>query len=305
MNYNKPPLSISDQIALLESRGLKIPNRPRTKHYLQHISYYRLRAYTHSFQDNSSVNHPFIVEMTFDEIIELYIFDRELRLLLMDAIERIEIAIRTQIIYEFSMRYDSHWFMDERKFINRHQFKRDFESLEREVNRSTETFIRHYKDKYATPPMPPAWMSLEVTSFGLLSKFYENLKSDVAKKNVAKHFGLGKPIVLESWLHSISFIRNIVAHHGRLWNRVVTKRPMNPRVTHNTWLEDVTVPENKLYFSLCCIQYLLKTVNPTNSFNKRLAELLSKNSKIVNIHDMGFPVNWENEPLWITQNEIQ
>jgi abortive infection bacteriophage resistance protein len=302
MNYNKPPLSIADQITLLENRGLKIPDKQRAEHYLQHISYYRLRAYTHPFQDNSDINHPFIVPMTFDKIIDLYIFDRDLRLLLMDAIERIEVAIRTQVIYEFSMLYGSHWFMDEGRFTNRHQFNNDFGSLEREVKRSTETFIRHYQLKYATPTMPPAWMALEITSFGLLSKFYENLKNDVAKKNVAKHFGLGKPIVLESWLHSLSFIRNIVAHHGRLWNRVITKQPMNPRVTHHTWLEDATVPENKLYFSLCCIQYLLKIVNPTSSFNKRLDDLLTKYSKIVNLHDMGFPVNWENEPLWTTKN---
>lgn len=301
MNYNKPSLSIPEQLTLLKRRGLEIDNRQIAEHYLQHISFYRLKAYTYPFQDSKT--HQFIVPITFSEIIELYIFDRELRLLLMDAIERIEIAVRTQIISEFCMNHGLRWYTQESMFSKKDLFRKDYQSLKSDLKRSTETFIKRYQLKYTISSMPPAWMAFEVVSLSLLSKYYKNLKSNKAKKNVATHFGLGKPVVLESWLHSIYSIRNVVAHHGRLWNRVIGNQPMNPKVTHNTWLNNTDVPKNKLYFSLCCIQYLLKTVNPTNSFSKRLEDLLLKYFKIVNIHDgMGFPINWENEPLWSTEN---
>ena len=103
MKYTKPPLSITDQIAKLKKRGLNFNDERKAAHYLSNISYYRLRAYTYPFQDNSDPNHQFIKEICFEEIIELYVFDRRLRLLVFNAIEKIEIALRTKIVYEFSM----------------------------------------------------------------------------------------------------------------------------------------------------------------------------------------------------------
>lgn len=303
MQYTKPALDIENQIKLLEDRGLIVPNRDKLRNYLNHISFYRLRAYTHSFQDNNDINHPFIDGTTFDDVLNLYIFDRELRLLLMDAIERVEIGIRTQIIYHFSITYGSQWYEDVGMFHNSEIFSKDFVRLEEEVNRSSEIFIKHYKRTYNDPEMPPAWMAMEVTSFGLLSKFYDNLKNCDEKKAVARHFGLGHPKVLISWLHTISLIRNIVAHHGRLWNRTIRKTPRILRKPPNTWLVNThAVQPNKLYLSLSCIQYLLKTVNPTPSFSQRLQDLLDA-YPIANTQDMGFPVNWKDEPLWSTDNE--
>lgn len=107
MKYNKAPISLRDQVLSLKARGLIIKDEKRAESYLSNISYYRLRAYTYPFQDNNDPNHPFTVPVTIEEIIQLYVFDRKLRLLILDALEKIEIALRTQIIYQWAMNHKS------------------------------------------------------------------------------------------------------------------------------------------------------------------------------------------------------
>ncbi|MFN8304424.1 MAG: Abi family protein [Saprospiraceae bacterium] len=193
MRYRKPPLPVSDQITLLENRGLLIPDHAKAAHYLSNISYYRLRAYTYPFQNNQDPNHPFRPGTTFDQILDVYLFDRALRILVFDAIERIEIALRTQIIHQFALIHGSHWHENPALYNRVDLFIKDMGNLNNEMQRSSEVFIKHYFRKYTSPPNPPAWMSLEVTSMGLLSKIYENLKINAEKKAVAAHFGLGHP----------------------------------------------------------------------------------------------------------------
>lgn len=216
MKYNKPPVSVADQIAKLKHRGLHIADDALATRYLYNISYYRLRAYTYPYQDNATANHPFVGNISFPDIIELYTFDRKLRLLIFDAVEKIEVALRTQIIYHWSMAYGSHWHLDQNLYKDHSKFIRHLASLQKEINRSNETFIDHYKNKYTNPSEPPCWMSLEVTSIGLLSLIFQNLKSCPQKKAVTHHFGLLGNNVLENWMHNFCNIRNICAHHGRL-----------------------------------------------------------------------------------------
>lgn len=149
---------------------------------MSNISFYRLRAYTYPFQDNENSAHLFKVEMSFEEVISLYDFDRRLRLLILDAIEKIEIAMRTQIIYQWALSYGSHWQLNPSLFRNSVRFAQHISSLQKEIDRSNETFIEHYKTNYSEPPEPPCWVSLEVSSFGLLSLMSFNLKRGREKK---------------------------------------------------------------------------------------------------------------------------
>ena len=105
MKYTKIPVSISEQIERLKNRGLVFLNEAKAANYLSNISYYRLRAYTYPFQDNHSPDHPFVQKLNFEDIIQLYVFDRRLRLLIFNTIEKIEIALRTQIVYHYSLEY--------------------------------------------------------------------------------------------------------------------------------------------------------------------------------------------------------
>ncbi len=209
MHYNKLPLSILDQFNLLSKRGLVFEDENLAIAKLKNVSYYRLRAYTFSFQDNSIENHPFLPNISFEKILQLYYFDQKLRLLIFDAIEKIEVSIRTQVIYNFAIQYGSHWPFESLLFRDSKRFKIHNDSLIKEIERSNETFIKHYLVKYDSPKYPPSWMSLEVSSMGLLSKIFQNLKKCPAKIEIVKHFGLNDISILENWLHCFSTLRNI------------------------------------------------------------------------------------------------
>lgn len=296
MNYNKKAVSIPDQVAKLKSRGLSIPDEPKAASNLSNISYYRLRAYTYPFQDNNDPNHPFTSPVSFDDIISLYVFDRQFRLFVLDAIEKIEISMRTQVIYHWAMNHGAHWHLARNLFRNPVQFAKDFNRMQQEVDRSTETFIDHYKTKYTNPPDPP-WMSLEVSSFGLLSLLFRNLKLGAEKKAVTKHYGLNDVSILENWMHSFSNIRNICAHHGRLWNRRLTahiKLPTNPV---NPFIQNKHILPYKIYAALCCMKYVLDIISPGNTFKERLKELMNK-CPLAQEREMGFPADWRQEKFW-------
>jgi abortive infection bacteriophage resistance protein len=297
MKYSKPPLSIADQIAKLKQRGLTFNDEQKAAHYLSNISYYRLRAYTYPFQDNSDPNHPFIKEISFEDIIGLYVFDRRLRLLVLNAIEKIEISLRTKIIYEYALAHGSHWFADEKLFHSRRFFQANNLTLNKEINRSTETFIEHYKQTYITPELPPSWMSLEVISMGLLGKLFSNLKRDAVKTKVANEFGLKKSEYLTSWVHAFVNLRNICAHHSRLWNRRFTIVPKLPYNTASTFIQNTNIYDNKLYAQLCCMNYITRIISPESSFVSDLKDLLGTCS-LVDCKEMGFPDAWKDEPIW-------
>ena len=297
MNYSKPPLSFANQIEKLKQRGLKFNDEQKAAHYLSNISYYRLRAYTYPFQDNSDPNHQFIKKISFEDIIELHVFDRRLRLLVFNAIEKIEIALRTKIIYEFSLLNGSHWHEDANMYRNHYYFNKNINSLYEEVDRSSETFIEHYKQTYSTPTYPPAWMSLEVITMGLLSKLYGNLKKGNEKKKVANEFGLPNPFILESWMHAFAGLRNICAHHSRLWNRRFAIVPKLPYNTTNTFIKNTNIYDNKLYAQLCCMNYITRIISPNSSFVTDLKDLLQA-CNMVDCKDMGFPNDWKDEPIW-------
>ena len=296
MKYNKQPVAIQYQIEMLKSRGLTFHNEVKAAHYLSNISYYRLRAYTYPFQDNTQEEHPFVVPISFEDIIALYVFDRHLRLLVFDGIEKIEIALRTQIIYNFALTHGSFWHLKPELYRDAMRFANQLDSLQKEIDRSNETFIDHYKTKYTQPSEPPCWMSLEVSSMGLLSKIFQNLKKGNEKKAVANHFGLTDPMILENWMHSFCNLRNICAHHGRIWNRRLVKIKI-PYNTIHPFIDNNTIYPNKLYATLCCIEYILQIISPQSTFKQRLKELM-QNCPMKQEKEMGFPVNWHEDSLW-------
>jgi abortive infection bacteriophage resistance protein len=297
MKYNKPPVSIPNQIAKLKQRGLQIADENLASRYLANISYYRLRAYTYPYQDNSIENHPFVGKVSLQDIIELYTFDRKLRLLVFDAVEKIEIALRTQIIYQWSLANGSHWHLDQSLYKDRTKFIRHLNSLQKEIRRSNETFIEHYKKKYSNPSEPPCWMSLEVTSIGLLSLLFQNLKSCPEKKAVTHHFGLLGINVLENWMHNFCNIRNICAHHGRLWNRRIPIPIAIPNKTKADFIQNKEVYPYKLYASLAAMVYVISIIAPESTFKKSLIVLL-KTCPTGQLKEMGFPKKWEDEKFW-------
>ena len=296
MKYNKLPINISDQINKLKERGLAFKDEEKAAPYLSNISYYRLRAYTYPFQENDNPVHPFNRKVSFEDIIQLYVFDRQLRLLIFNAIEKIEIAFRTQIIYEYALMYGSHWHTVPGLYSNSVLFANDIATLQKEIDRSKETFINHYKTTYTQPKEPPCWMSLEVSSIGLLSKLFSNLKNDSCKNNIALHFGLKDVDILENWMRCFSLLRNICAHHGRVWNRRMTKITIAKKPL-NTYIVNKAILPYKVYAYIVQIQYLLNNISPQHSFKKGLFNLMA-NCPLAQEKEMGFPADWQKDILW-------
>ncbi|MBB3931212.1 abortive infection bacteriophage resistance protein [Kaistia hirudinis] len=298
MKFAKPSLPIADQIALLKRRGMTIPDRARAEHYLQHVSYYRLRAYWLPFEQLAPVNgdHMFRNGTSIDDAVALYVFDRQLRLLVMDAIERIEVSLRGAWAYHLAVKYGSHGYLDPNLYDRADRFANALTGLLDEIERSTDTFIVHYKSKYDDPEQPPIWMTAEVMSLGQLSKWYSNLKRRPDRQAIAKIYGLDEK-VLTSVAHHLTYVRNICAHHGRLWNKQFTVTMTIPNSPGSLKLAMNTAATRKLYNTLAVLGYLIGIVAPGTEWRKHLADLVAS-CPLAGTAAMGFPTNWKEMPAW-------
>ena len=305
MEYNKPSLSIADQIQKLKIRGLIVDDEKYAKHWLEHVSYYRLSAYYIPFEildPSSARTHQFKRDSVFSDIIALYIFDRKLRLLMIEALERIEISIRSHWVNELTQKYGSH------AHITHEPFKCPWTHLNdltrasiplKEQNK--ETFVEHYRKKYSQPFLPTLWITAETLSLGALSHWIKNTKDIHIKKQIAQAVGLPTAELLEETLHCLTPIRNVCAHHGRLWNKKFPMQvPSIKKISHSL------IPNNcpdrtshNLYNFLTVTAHMLKHINHNSSWHSRLKYSL-KNLSIQNISlaSMGFPPDWDSRPVW-------
>ena len=246
--FAKPPLSLSEQVALLQSRGMQIPDPGFAKDTLLRLNYYRFSGYALHFEafKNRQRTHTFRMGTTFDQVVELYQFDTRLRTLLFRYIEPVEIAFRSVVCYELATRTnDPHWYLDQTRYDGSFDYQHLLNDCKREYKRSDEIFVESYRKKYAEPPLPPAWMMTEILSMGCWSLLFKHLIDQEAKKAVARHFAV-RPRYLESWVHSLTVLRNLCAHHCRIWNRNFTIRPalpkgLRPLVIDNAKLAALTV----------------------------------------------------------------
>lgn len=296
--FIKPALSIDAQIAQLISRGLEISDVVKATKYLGNINYYRLSAYWFTFLEDPKNQHIFKKGTTFESIIDTYVFDRRLRILIFDEIERIEISFRTRMIQEYCMRHGKNWYEDPAHYRKPEYCQSFLEILNKEVAGSKEDFMRHYRTKY-DQASPPCWIAFQLISFGQASILFKNLRSCEAKKEIAKYYGLDEQI-LASWLDTISFVRNACAHHSRLWNRHLPRVPQLPRVIHHPWLNSLPGPnfENRVYLAMAIVRFLLARIIPTTSFTQQTIDLFARYPKIPK-QRMGFTPGWEKEPLWV------
>ncbi len=248
-------------------------------------------------EDHSS--HTFREGVTFDGVVDLYIFDRELRLLVLDAIERFEVSIRTRLAYHLAHTHGSHAHMNDSIFQDDDKYRRGLEALENELRRSTETFVTHYFNKYTGPRLPPDWAVVEIMSLGQLSKWYSNLKFRHDRQSIANTFDLDAR-VLASFLHHLTIVRNLCAHHSRLWNRMFRFQLRIPR-RPNPLAASVNPNEpKKIYNTLVLLEYLMNIISPNHHWKKRLLKLFEEHP-IVTPQAMGFPENWQKRPIWVNK----
>ena len=284
---------MEDQITLLKSEGLIFMDEEKANHLLQNISLFRFKNYLKPFRlQNSKTFKP---NSTFEAAYSLYKFDSELRKMICSELEKIEVSIRAQLSLTISQNAGIFWFTDSSNFKLKLLHNNLLTTLKSELNRSDEEAIVDFRTKY-TNDFPPSWMTFEISSFGTLSKLYSWLNSGLSRRQVASYYGLSDTVMI-SWLHSLVYIRNICAHHGRLWNKQMSINPIVPRKLK---LPFVSIPKEtkKLYYILSTILYFLQTVNPKNTFVSRFTQFIDKYPQ-VDLNAMGFPKDWQQEPLWI------
>ncbi len=297
-HYRKPPLSIQEQLDLLQQRGLAIGDAANAKRYLQRVGYYRLMGYLYTQRVPGSDS--FRDQATFEEAISLYEFDRALRDLVMEAVGHIEVATRTVLTYHFAHASGAFGHLEASNLTFAGQEHADWlDGVESEVVRSRETFIWHYRDKYTSPAFPkvPVWMATEVMSLGSLSRLYKALRTR-EQKAVAGEMGLAAP-VFANWLHVTSVARNVVAHHSRLWNKELGVSAVRPRSAG--WSEhEAPYAPNRSFFLLLLLRKLPEaTTAESKDWRERVnAHLAAGLTNEVRVKSLGAAAGWQGHRLW-------
>lgn len=297
MKYDKQPIELSQQLDLLKQRGLLVTDEDRASEQLQSVSYFRLASYWRGMEDPGAANHRFRPGSSLDDVISLYLFDKKLRALLFTAIQDIEVSLRTRVIQHFSLKYGAFWFMDASLFKDKHIFQNCLENIQKEVSRSNEDFLKEHFAKYDEPLLPPVWKTMEVVSFGTLSKLYCNFSDVEVKKGVARSFGLPQYLYMESWMKCAAVLRNYCAHHARLWNRRFPIMPHLPKRLPLDWINVQALRPIKLYAQLCYLVYLEQSIRPNSDFKNEFVALLHDKPRSIT-KAMGFPAGWQDEALW-------
>ena len=331
--YEKPWLSYEEQLAQLESRGLLVTDKAKALSHLERIGYYRLSGYWYDFRARSEIFSPidksskagktdcllldtFKAGASFGCAVELYLFDKKLRLMTIDALERVEIALRVDVAHTLGgldkFAYNKPELFHS-KFVNRVLDPKKGNTKYSDwvgrhaalIKSSKETFIEHAKNKYGLPVS--IWVACEVWDFGTLSTLFSGMRT-VEQDQIAAKYGIRDGRIFASWLRSLNFLRNVCAHHSRLWNRNVTDQPKLPAIGQLAWTEPFIGDNHaraRSFLLICMVRHLLQVIHPASGWPTRMREHLLGFPDLGHLHislkGMGAIEGWQEWPMW--QNE--
>lgn len=313
----KPWMSFPDQLAQLEQRGMEVGDKAAALDYLERIGYYRLSGYWYPMraidiaaslaQGQAVRSNAFVDGTRFEDVVRLYVFDKKLRLLALDALERIETSVRVDIAHmlgkhgpgahedpaclhgNFAKKQIAHG-KDAGKTA--HQVWVDkYRALVSRARR--EPFVSHHLQVYGRLPI---WAAIEVWDFGLMSKLFAGMKH-ADQQTVAAVYGAPDGHTFAQWLRSLNFIRNVSAHHSRLWNLNVVERSAVPA----GW--PTALDNARPFFYFCLMRQLLNVICPNSSWGQRVAELLEAEfpntpNGVLSLHDLGAVADWAEAKPW-------
>ena len=293
-----PPTSVNDQIARLIQRGMSIPDTDKAAHFLSNVNFYRLRGYLEPFVDQTESGNlrPFLANTSFDSVIERYDFDRQLRTLLLDVFNHIEVSIRTQWTYHLSYTRQG----GEQAHLNpslfSHEYSNNLANLRQE-------YRQHGQEKHPYSFADcPIWAVAEVMSFGQMLRWYRDTNRQV-RRDVADYYQLDEKI-LGSLLRHLSPVRNFCAHHERLWDRdFITKFTIPKRMgSFTSPISFFNRADNaKLYNSLVMIAHLTSVITGNTEWPQRLVALMNQYPNIPR-NQMGFVSGWQTLGIWQSAN---
>ena len=285
--YNKPAISFEEQLQKLKDNGLSIKDDARAICLLKHINYYRLKDYAFPCQDVDGVFQP---GTDLEEVMSLYAFDRELRLLLFEAIELFEIHFRIAISYHLGIKYGPFTHEQVHNFASNKEalYSKFICRLGMETGRAKARFVQNYRLKYTNYPSLPIWIAIELMSFGTLSFLFGLLKPE-DKKAIAKNWDTNFE-ALASWARSLTTIRNICAHYGRLWNSVEELK-IRPRLLNKD--KKAGIKNDSIYFIIYILRRLTNTNPLAGSWGERAFLFLSRHESRLSL-----PAQWKSHALW-------
>lgn len=276
---------------------MHIADHKQARHYLKFIGYYRLSGYSRFYCDpGDPKKERFRPETTFQAVLNLYVFDRKIRVLLLDALERVEIAVKSEISNTGALNGEggAFWLNSARNFdFGQHGSITKILAARLAMTQPNifHQFIFHFFQTYAEST-PPSWMAMEAIAFGDASNIYKRMKGSL-RLPIAQSFGVQHDI-LESWLHALAFGRNICAHHARVWNRTFTIKPKIPKEYRSIW---PTKAHDQLYIFCCVVHHMMNVIADGSAWSERLRDLINERPNVP-LASMGFPDDWEIQSFW-------
>lgn len=283
MKEHQPSITIDQQINNLKSLDLIIDDEEYAKKILNDISYFRLiKAYSVGLKpENSNYDG----NVTFNHIVDLYLFNSNLRQIIFPQIEKVEVNLRCRVSNYFGNTYGVLGYYNDSYFTNKEYHTQFLDDLDLAIRRNSKSpFVINFLDNYEGYRLP-IYAAVEILSFGTLSMFFKNMLN-ADKKNIAKLYNVGYTY-FESWIESISYVRNICAHYGRLYNARLVKKP-----TLYSEYTKAGIRNNRIFAVLICLKSLLPNDNHWLTFVDEL-ELIIDKYEDIDISTMGFPNDWK------------
>lgn len=281
----KEPTTFEDQLCKLKKRGCIVSNDEKCLDILRQVNYYRFSAYFLPFK---TLDDQYIGGIEFFKVFQIYEFDRRLRGLLFSAIEEIEVYLRTQLSYYHVSKYGALGYKNKSHFNQYHKQKQFEDRLANEIEHNRNTLIvKHHNIKY--DGNFPLWVATEFFTFGMLSRFFSDLKQR-DQKSLAKKMYKNSAQNIRSWLRCCADLRNICAHYGRLYYRTFTAKPAASR--------EISKIVGRSRFDLFDNVLIIKLLHPNrdtwnNNTLAGLTHLIIEYKDSISMNHIGFPDNWE------------
>lgn len=257
--YPKQILTIAQQVQSYIDAGMVITSRADVENALKSVGFYRLRGYSFHLYDNATKKY--VPGTKFEDIIKLYLFDRELSGLIFSMISKIEVSLRVRLVESLLIHGDPLVLQDSSIFKDKKLYWQNMSTVASEIARSNDVFIKHNFDNHDGEV--PVWAAVEVLSFGTLSKIIKNLKTGIGSsysilaanyqyKTKKGNWVNPSQKMFASWIQGISVLRNMCAHNSRIYNRTIHTTPEILDVDKTTPLPT----HNGLYQTLLAMKYL-------------------------------------------------
>ncbi len=274
--YAKPHADAAERVNHLRARGLLISRPNVAARKIELIGYERLRIYFLSRRDHTQPGKPFIQGTRYQDILRIYECDEKLRAACFAAVGQFEILLRNRVSEELSSRFGSHPYFTSAAFRSKELQLEALQKLGSVYTTSKDQRAKHYKTTYSAPPLPAIWTLKEFLTFGATSRLLKALDGPVVTA-VAADFGLPSDRLLENWVETLVDLRNICAHHDRLFNRIFQKQPSRLR---NANVPTAIVQNNRLRAVLQCLDHMMTSRGALMSVEAEAGRILGRYPEI-------------------------